>query len=340
MKHGLNLITYLFLSVGILMLSGLYSSLNAESVFMNDGSIIEGKVIRDTDKFISIKPPAGPVRDIQRKDLIRVLYSDDYKNKVYIYKLDDSMVEGYIVYEDAANYTIRENIASKNELTISKEKVNYISKKKVEPKIVEKKVEVEKIVEVDRIKEVPVEKPAEEKYRVFGMDWGLGINLPFYDQKDFSYTGMNWFFTIAGIRLNLFFDFRFNIADIFSMGVESGLNFFPNMLKLFISASQYSNLLTGSGYLTGSDIFLDVPVRGFIRVGSKRLYAQIFGGYYIGIFPMASFLGTNYFERGGELGGRVCLGGFYMEFSYIFENKQANNLGHFKAGLGYTGRIF
>jgi hypothetical protein len=340
MKLRYNIFSLLFLSIGIIMASGFYTSIKAEAVFMNDGSIIEGKVIRDTDKIISIKPQAGPVRDIQRKDLIRVLYSDDYKNKVYIYKLDDTMVEGYIVYEDRINYTIRENLVSANELSLSKDKVNYISKKKTTPAVIEKKVEVVKVVEVEKVNETPAEKPAEEKYRIFGMDWGIGINLPFYDEKDFYYSSMNWFMTIAGIRFNLFFDFRFNIASLFSMGAETGINFFPNLLKTFISLSSYSNLLSGSGYLSSSDFFLDVPVRGFIRFGAKKLYGQIFGGYYIGIFPLASFMGQNYFERGGELGGRVCLGGFYMEVSYIFVNKEAYNLGHFRAAMGYTGRIF
>jgi len=278
---------------------------------------------------------------IQRKDLIRVLYSNDFKNKVFIYKLDDSVAEGYIVYEDRDNYTIRENLASANELSISKDKVNFISKKKVVPTVIEKKVEVEKVVEVERINEVP----AEEKLRVFGMDWGIGISLPVFFGNTVNFnTGTSTtvplpsgLMIIWGLRLNIFFDFRFNILDWLSTGVESGVNIFPNIYNLL--GGGFSS--TSGSPMVMPDFFLDVPIRGFVRFGTKKFYGQIFGGYYLGVFPMVTFLSKYaYYERGGELGGRVNFWGFYMEISYIFENKEALNFGHMRAGLGYTGRIF
>jgi hypothetical protein len=131
MKIAQQSLLYLFFTIGLFIISGMISNLKAEAVFMNDGSIIEGKVIQDTDKYISFKPLTDPARVIQRKDIIRIIYSNDYKNKVYIYKMDNSLIEGYIVYEDKDNYTIRENLSARNELIVSKEKVNSISKKKI-----------------------------------------------------------------------------------------------------------------------------------------------------------------------------------------------------------------
>ncbi len=98
---------------------------------MNDGSILEGKILNESDRTITIKSQLENPVLIQRKDILRVLYSNDYMNKVYIYKLDDTMIEGYVVYEDKDNYIIRENLSSAKEIILSKEKVNNISKKKI-----------------------------------------------------------------------------------------------------------------------------------------------------------------------------------------------------------------
>lgn len=131
MKISQNFLLYLFLSLVIFLITGYNSKLRAEAVFLNDGSIIEGKIMQDTDIFLSIKSLNEPARVIQRKDIIRVIYGKDYKNRVFIYKMDNSLIEGYIVYEDTDNYIIRENLTSRNEIVVSKDKVNSISKKKI-----------------------------------------------------------------------------------------------------------------------------------------------------------------------------------------------------------------
>ncbi len=327
MKRGLNLFSYLLLISGILFLGSLNSILKAEAVFMNDGSIIECKVIRDTDKAITIQPNTGQARVIHRKDLIRVLYSDDFRNKVFIYKLDDRLVEGYIVYEDRDNYTIREDLSSPIELTIAKNKVNFISKKKVVPTIIEKKAEAEKGVEV------------EESKRLFGIDWGLGIGFPIYFKKYIlsDETGANTYnatagiLSLLGIKIHTFFDFRFNILSWLSAGAEIGINLFPNV----------ANLAGGDYVYAVYPVFnLDIPLRGFLRFGKKNYYGQLFGGYYLGVLPIVSMGSNIYYERGGELGTRINLWGFFLEFSFVFANTEANSYDHARFALGYTGRIF
>ncbi len=193
--------------------------------------------------------------------------------------------------------------------------------------------------EIEKIQNTAAEQlPAEEKLRIFGMDWGIGANVPFYDQKNIGYADMNWVFTTAAIRINVFFDFRFNLSNYFSLGFETGLNFFPNLLYFF--GNQSYSYPAVRLYTSYSIIFMDIPLRGFIRLGTKYFYGQIFGGYYIGIYPLLYMLNQDYYERGGELGARVNLHGFYIDFSYIFINQEAHNLGHFRVGLGYTRRIF
>jgi hypothetical protein len=329
MARILKSISYLIIISGFIFISGLYSSIKAEAVFMNDGSIVEGKVIKDTDKFITIKPNNAPAKNIQRKDLIRVLYSDDYMNRVYIYKLDDTLVEGYIVYEDRMNYTIRENLTSANELTLAKDKVNFISKKKVTPVIIEKKVEVE----------VEKKPDTEEKFRLFGIDWGIGLGFPVYLVPTYYFsdeTGANTnnfpttIISLFGIKIHTFFDFRFNIFSWLSAGAEIGINFFPNA----------ANLSGDYGYTVYPAFNLDIPLRGFVRFGKKNYYGQLFGGYYLGVFPILSIGSNAYYERGGELGTRINLWGFFLEFSFVFANIEAKNLDHLRFALGYTGRIF
>jgi hypothetical protein len=113
----------------------------------------------------------------------------------------------------------------------------------------------------------------------------------------------------------------------------------PNLIKIF-GFMDVNNPYIVSIYTMQTVFFLDVPLRGFIRFGGKNYHLQIFGGYYIGIFPLINMLGQDYYERGGELGGRLKLRGFFIDFSYIFANPEAYNIGHFKVGMGFTGRIF
>jgi hypothetical protein len=175
-------------------------------------------------------------------------------------------------------------------------------------------------------------KAKEESRKITGFDWGIGLSLPYYNlpigDSNLLVSGM------LGARINLFFDLRLNLAEIFSIGFESGLYFFPNIFNTTV-------LTLTSGAIIPSAFYLDLPIRVFVRLGSKNFYFHIFGGYYTGVFPIFNNLqNVYYYERGAEAGVRINLRGFFIEGSYILTNSVINNIDHFRVGLGYTNSIF
>jgi hypothetical protein len=166
MENRLNLIVVLLYVIGLLIVSGLQSILQAEAVFMKDGTLIEGKIIKENNLSLFIQPPVGATKEIQRSELLRILFNDDYKNKVYINNLDNSRVEGYIVYEDKDNYIIREDLKSIKEITLLKTKVNSISKKKDET-IVKNKQDIKNTAEDGSLQFQKVYEVTGEKKELF-----------------------------------------------------------------------------------------------------------------------------------------------------------------------------
>lgn len=106
------------------------SSLFGESVLFNDGSIVEGKIVKDTDDSISLKGKAFDAV-IKRKDIIRTVYHSSFKEKKFITTTDGSIHEVYIVDEDRTCYTCREKLDSNREIKILKEDVDTISKRRI-----------------------------------------------------------------------------------------------------------------------------------------------------------------------------------------------------------------
>lgn len=103
-------------------------SVQAEYLFLKDGSIIEGSIVKDDKKTVKIKTAEGE-RDYQVKNISRILYSDEFKIKKYLYLKDNSVVEGYVTQEDDNGYFIRKDLSKKNEEMVIKDSVLFISKK-------------------------------------------------------------------------------------------------------------------------------------------------------------------------------------------------------------------
>jgi hypothetical protein len=117
--------------VSVFVLLILPCTVFAESVFMKDGSIIEGKVIRDSDRAVLVKLADGSDKEIPRKDILRIIFDEEYKNKRYIYKMDGTSLEAFIVEEDKSGYTLRTDLDSAYEFKILKKDVDSISRRKV-----------------------------------------------------------------------------------------------------------------------------------------------------------------------------------------------------------------
>ncbi|NMB64109.1 MAG: hypothetical protein GYA16_04480 [Spirochaetes bacterium] len=100
----------------------------AESVFLKDGTIIEGDIVKETDKATTVKTREGKTVTIQRKDILRMLVNESYKTKMYIMKSSKEVLGVYIVEEDNESYTYRTELQSAEEYKINKDDVLFVSK--------------------------------------------------------------------------------------------------------------------------------------------------------------------------------------------------------------------
>jgi hypothetical protein len=69
--------------------------------------------------------------EIPKKDILRIIFDAEYKNKIYIYKLNGDVIEAFIVNEDRESYTYRTDLASSKETVLKKSQVNLISRQKL-----------------------------------------------------------------------------------------------------------------------------------------------------------------------------------------------------------------
>jgi len=99
----------------------------AQSVFLKDGSIVEGKIVTENDSFLTIKEGAEK-RNIKRSDIIRTVYNNDYKNRVNVVLMDGRIIKGYVVEESKDCYIVRKYLDSTKELKLEKSKINGILK--------------------------------------------------------------------------------------------------------------------------------------------------------------------------------------------------------------------
>jgi sRNA-binding regulator protein Hfq len=99
-----------------------------ESVFMKDGSIIEGRITGGDDYKISLSTNQD-MNTIERKDILRILVHDRYRDKIYLTQTNGVTIEGYIVNEDNIHITLRTNLSSGEEINIPREKIETISRK-------------------------------------------------------------------------------------------------------------------------------------------------------------------------------------------------------------------
>lgn len=119
------------ITISLITLLTVLSSLPvlAESVFMKSGDIYEGRIIKENDASIVLVLKDRTEIKIQRRNIIRILLHNSYKQKKYLYKMNGDVLEIYLVDEDADSYTYRKDLYSSDEYRISKDDVDGITKK-------------------------------------------------------------------------------------------------------------------------------------------------------------------------------------------------------------------
>ena len=118
----------LTIAISIMCSFVLSTSLHAESIFLTDGSIVEGKIVNETDDALSLSLPNELRMEIPKTKVLRIITSDDYKARVEVRKKDGSVVPVFIVDQDAASYTARSELGSPKEFKIFKSDVKEILK--------------------------------------------------------------------------------------------------------------------------------------------------------------------------------------------------------------------
>jgi hypothetical protein len=102
----------------------------AEHVFLKDGRIIEGTIANENDAAVTLVLKDKSRKYVARKDMLRMLYSDEYKTKLVIRLTNGDEFEGFIVDESREEYTIRKKLNDNDEQIIPKERITYTAKKR------------------------------------------------------------------------------------------------------------------------------------------------------------------------------------------------------------------
>jgi hypothetical protein len=130
MKSGMVCALSLIACAAVIFLSG--TAAHAEAVFLKNGSIVEGKILRETGAAIELQTVSGPARTIKSGDILRTLYDDAYKELRFVSKKDGSSFKAYLVDEDRDSYTFRPDLLTPAETKILKKDILGVSKKKEE----------------------------------------------------------------------------------------------------------------------------------------------------------------------------------------------------------------
>jgi hypothetical protein len=97
--------------------------LKGELIFLNDGTIIEGKITSDIEESITVEDKDSIFYEIQRSDILKISQS----GKVYIQKRNGEGISAYIIDEDKTFYTLITELDDADEFTIKKSDILFIS---------------------------------------------------------------------------------------------------------------------------------------------------------------------------------------------------------------------
>ncbi len=158
--------------------------LMAEYVFINDGSIIEGTIESDSATAVMIRTTDKKQKQILRKNIMRILYTELRMSKIYIQKRDGEGLVAFMVDEDRVSYTFRKDLYKPEEFVLNRTDVLFISEKnpsglKVTGEIGTNSVSLAWLPPYDAVKQynVYITKNKSGKYEVIGSSKDKSITL-------------------------------------------------------------------------------------------------------------------------------------------------------------------
>ncbi|TAL35920.1 MAG: hypothetical protein EPN93_09335 [Spirochaetes bacterium] len=103
--------------------------LHAEHVFLKDGRILNGAIVEDAARSITLKDDAGKTSTIEREDILRILYTKLKMGKIHVQMRDGKNFEAFIVDEDQESYTFRRELLKPDETTVNRTEVLFIAER-------------------------------------------------------------------------------------------------------------------------------------------------------------------------------------------------------------------
>ncbi|TAL37897.1 MAG: hypothetical protein EPN93_05350 [Spirochaetes bacterium] len=118
-----------FIALIIVIAAAGTSSLRAEHVFLKDGRIVSGAIVKDAPQSITVKTTEGKTDTIAREDILRILYTELSMGKIHVQMRDGRNFEAFIVDEDQKSYIFRKVLLSPEEMTVNRSEVLFISER-------------------------------------------------------------------------------------------------------------------------------------------------------------------------------------------------------------------
>lgn len=127
MLRSVTCILLLFISVFFI-----YDTLYAEYVYLKDGQVIQGKIIKEDQKEITIETKFQK-KTVRRDDILRIMYGERKMEKIYLLMNDGTTRIVYKVDEDATQVIVREQENSSKEISIQKTDIKQMSASEIVP---------------------------------------------------------------------------------------------------------------------------------------------------------------------------------------------------------------
>ncbi len=112
--------------VYILVFSG---PLFSEYIFLKNGSIHKGRIVKDTADSITIRTENKKYKTFPRARIMRILYTDLYMGKVYVRLTDGTVVEAYQVDEEQKYLIFRKKLYSPKEFKLKRSRILFKARK-------------------------------------------------------------------------------------------------------------------------------------------------------------------------------------------------------------------
>jgi len=102
----------------------------AEVLYLKDGQVLNGSIVKENDKFIWFKTKYKSSK-FDRNKVVRVLYGQRELEKIYIQMKDERIIEAFMVDQDNKKVTIRLNKDSAKEDHILKSNIQQMSNERI-----------------------------------------------------------------------------------------------------------------------------------------------------------------------------------------------------------------